>query len=123
MNMKFEKTLKGKLDTKVVSYQVVDNDKGGYCQLVLSTPIRKEYKVNIFPSNLNYWANSLAVIAQIDTDDFEEILNKLIEEQIVFPLYYGLVSFSADGRRFTNGISFNEPTNMPETVEEIASII
>ena len=123
METKFKKSLKGKLDTKVIDYSVVNNDKGGYVQIVLSTPVRSEYKVNIFPSNLDYWANNLSVIAQIDTDEFVDVLEKLIAEKTEFPLYYGLVSFSADGRRFNNGISFNEPKATPTTIEEIATII
>lgn len=123
METKFNKRLKGKYDTKIISYQNIDNDKGGYVQIVLSTPVRSEYPIVIFPSQLNHWANNLSDIAQIDTDEFIDVLEKLIAEKTEFPLYYGVVSFSADGRRFSNGISFNEPKATPTTIEEIATII
>lgn len=119
MNTKFEKALRGAHETQVISYDNIDNEKGGYIQMILSTPARKEYKVNIFPSNLNYWANNLARVAQSDSDDLEDILNKLINDRTKFTLFYGLVNFSADGRRFTNGISFSAPTAAAEDNEVI----
>lgn len=122
MDLKFNRKLRGRYDTKIVSYENIDNNKGGYCKLVVSTPIRKEYDIVIFPSQLNYWANNLADIAGLDTEDFEEVLNKLIEEQTVFPLYYGVVSYSTEGKRYNNGVSFYEP-EISEVEEEITSIV
>lgn len=121
MEMRFEKSLRGVYDTSVKGYTVVENDKGGYCQVIFRVNNR-EYKVNIFPSNLSYWGNNLARVAKLDSDDLEEILNHLITNGIIFPLEYGIVTFSADGRRFSNGVRFINNDEANADSEEIGGI-
>jgi hypothetical protein len=51
-------TLKGKYEAKVLAYEEIENEKGGYIKLTLGLPDRK-YEYCVFPSQINYLTSSL----------------------------------------------------------------
>ena len=113
MEFKFNRALKGVQKTKITKYTVVENENGGYIQLLLDTPERSGYKLNIFESNLDYFGNNLARIAELDdVEDIRDILQHLIDNETEFDLEFGIVNTAKDGRIFRNGIAF------PDTVQQ-----
>lgn len=79
--MKVEKlpVLEGNRKAKIIAYEPVENEKGGYLQLTLELKDR-EYKTNIFPKQLDYLLGCLR--RQLGKSTEKVALLTLIEEMI-----------------------------------------
>lgn len=95
-------TLKGKYEAKVLSYDEVENEKGGYIRLILGLSDRK-YTYCMFPSQIDYLTSALKKQLGVETETTVEELLDLAQENEIN------VWFSYNQEYGRMNVAFHEP--------------
>lgn len=112
LNQKVLPALNGKYEANVKSFKEVENDNGGYVEVIFTLPDR-EYTYIMFPSQVNYVVSALR--RQFEMQDKETTLEKMLEKAKTTKINIWISYNPTVGR---NNVAFHEPI-VVDTTEDI----
>ena len=85
-------TLKGAYEVTVKSYREIENDRGGYVEVIFDVPGYGDYTYCIFPTQIDYVTGCLNTQLGVDRDKYalDEALEKLQTIKVIFNYNYDI---------------------------------
>lgn len=105
-------TLKGSYDAKIVFYDEIENEQGGYIKLGLGLDDRT-YTYCVFPSQIDYLTSALKRQLHVDYETTVEELLDLAQEKTI------TVWFSYNQEYGRMNVAFHEPYMADEDEEDV----